>query len=287
MGIAVCDVNGEIKGAGDYQEAFSIQSISKVLGLTLALSVSSDPDQDIWTRVGKNQSGDAFNSLAQVEHEHGIPRNPFINAGALVVCDILSSKLEKPREQMLSIVRDLCQNPKVDYDPVVAQSEYEHSSRNASIAYLMKSFGNFNNDVQEVLQTYFHYCSLKMSCVDLAKAFVYLANNGVNLNGRVITNPLRTRRINSLLATSGLYDGAGEFAFRVGMPGKSGVGGGIIAVVPGKMSICVWSPELDSFGNSLAGMAVLEDFLSSLIIPFINRLVVLLGAIKSTQAKHW
>lgn len=260
LGIAVCDVQGQVVGAGDYQEPFSIQSISKVLNLTFALGACADPDKDVWTRVGKNQSGDSFNSLAQVEFEHGIPRNPFINAGALVVCDILTSKLEHPTQEMLDIVKELCGNDKVHYNQVVANSEMDHSSRNASIAYLMKSFGNFHNDVQEVLTNYFNYCALEMSCVDLAKTFIYLANGGLSLNGRIVTNPLRTRRINSLLATSGLYDGAGEFAFRVGMPGKSGVGGGIIAVVPKEMVICVWSPELDSFGNSLAGMVALEEF---------------------------
>jgi glutaminase len=258
IGIAICDVDGHIVGAGDYQEPFSIQSISKVLSLTAALGSVSDPEKEVWSRVGKNQSGDSFNSLSQVEYEKGIPRNPFINAGALVVCDIITSNQSNPIDEMLQHVRDLTGNDTICYDQKVADSEMEHLARNASIAYLMKSFGNFHNDVLPVLKNYFQFCALKMSCVDLAKAFIYLANNGVALNGRTITNPLRNRRINSLLATSGLYDGAGEFAFRVGLPGKSGVGGGIIAVVPKKMSICVWSPELDTYGNSLAGMAALE-----------------------------
>ncbi|MBL6735346.1 MAG: glutaminase B [Shewanellaceae bacterium] len=264
IGIAVCHVDGTVIGAGDYQEAFSIQSISKVLSLTLALQESSDADKEVWTRVGKNQSGNAFNSLVQVEMEHGIPRNPFINAGALVVCDFLTTKLKNPHQKMLQMVRDLSLNDAIEYDQEVAQSEYEHSARNAAIAYLMKSFGNFHNDVPSVLKNYFSYCALKMSCVDLAKTFVYLANEGQCLNAIPFAQPQRTRRINSLLATSGLYDGAGEFAFRVGMPGKSGVGGGIIGIVPKKFSICVWSPELDEFGNSLPGLVALESFVQKL-----------------------
>ena len=258
LGIAVCDIHGQVMGAGDYQEPFSIQSISKILSLTVALQSCSDPEADIWSRVGKNQSGDGFNSLTLIEQEQGIPRNPFINAGAIVVCDVLNSCLKDPKQDMLQIARQLSQNPHVQYDDVVAKSEMEHSDRNASIAHLMKSFGNFHNGVQDVLKNYFTYCSLTMSCEDVAKTFLYLANEGHTLDGTQIIDSTLTRRMNSLLATSGLYDGAGEFAYRVGMPGKSGVGGGIIAIIPKEMAICVWSPELDADGNSLAGMMALE-----------------------------
>ena len=165
---------------------------------------------------------------------------------------------------MLEIVRGLSDNQRIGYDKTVARSEYQHSARNAAIAYLMKSFGNFNNDVDTVLKSYFHYCSLRMSCADLSKAMFYLANGGKSLAGKQLVTPVQTRQLNALLATSGLYDGAGEFAYRVGMPGKSGVGGGIIAVIPGDMSVCVWSPELDANGNSLAGTAALENLCQTL-----------------------
>ncbi|WOT04280.1 glutaminase B [Shewanella youngdeokensis] len=256
MGIAVTTPDGVTIGAGDYLEPFSIQSISKVFSLTLALMHYEE--SEIWSRVGKEPSGQSFNSLVQVELEKGLPRNPFINAGALVIADLLQGRLGAPKQRMLEIVRDLSHNHKVTYDNVVANSEYKHSARNAAIAYLMKSFGNFNNDVDTVLKTYFQYCSLKMSCADLSKAMLYLANRGQNLAGKQVITAVQTRQLNALLATSGLYDGAGEFAYRVGMPGKSGVGGGIIAVIPGDMSVCVWSPELDANGNSLAGTAALE-----------------------------
>ncbi|WP_330148279.1 glutaminase B [Shewanella oncorhynchi] len=256
LGIAVTTVDGETLGAGDYLEPFSIQSISKVFSLTLALTLYEEAE--IWSRVGKEPSGHSFNSLVQVELERGKPRNPFINAGALVIADLLQSRLGAPKHRMLELVRQLSQNDKVCFDKQVADSEYQHSARNAAIAYLMKSFGNFQGDVDTVLRTYFHYCALKMTCADLSKAMLYLANRGKSITGSELISQVQTRQLNALLATSGLYDGAGEFAYRVGMPGKSGVGGGIIAVIPGELSICVWSPELDNNGNSLAGTAMLE-----------------------------
>ena len=256
LGIAVTTVDGETLGAGDYLEPFSIQSISKVFSLTLALTLYEEAE--IWSRVGKEPSGHSFNSLVQVELERGKPRNPFINAGALVIADLLQSRLGAPKHRMLELVRQLSQNDKVCFDKQVADSEYQHSARNAAIAYLMKSFGNFQGDVDTVLRTYFHYCALKMNCADLSKAMLYLANRGKSITGTELISQVQTRQLNALLATSGLYDGAGEFAYRVGMPGKSGVGGGIIAVIPGELSVCVWSPELDNQGNSLAGTAMLE-----------------------------
>ncbi len=262
LGIAVTTRDGVTIGAGDYLEPFSIQSISKVFSLTLALMHYEEPE--IWSRVGKEPSGQSFNSLVQVELEKGLPRNPFINAGALVIADLLQGRLGAPKQRMLEIVRGLSDNHRIGYDKTVARSEYQHSARNAAIAYLMKSFGNFNNDVDTVLKSYFHYCSLRMSCADLSKAMFYLANGGKSLAGKQLITPVQTRQLNALLATSGLYDGAGEFAYRVGMPGKSGVGGGIIAVIPGDMSVCVWSPELDANGNSLAGTAALENLCQTL-----------------------
>ncbi|WP_371239767.1 glutaminase B [Pantoea sp. KPR_PJ] len=256
LGIAVATPDGRIYQAGDAQTRFSIQSISKVLSLSVALTRYSD--DEIWQRVGKEPSGQPFNSLVQLELEHGKPRNPFINAGALVVCDMLETRLTAPRQRMLEFVRQLSGQPDVHYDRHVARSEYEHSARNAAIAWLMKSFGNFNNDVSEVLQTYFHYCSLSMSCTELARSFVYLANQGKSVDGTAIISPRQARQINALMITSGMYDGAGEFAWRVGMPAKSGVGGGIIAIIPNRMSIAVWSPGLDHIGNSLAGTGALE-----------------------------
>ncbi|OEE28546.1 glutaminase [Vibrio cyclitrophicus ZF170] len=257
LAIAVYTNEGEVIQAGDANEAFSVQSISKALSLTLAM-VLYKPDE-IWQRVGKEPSGQAFNSMIQLEMEHGIPRNPFINAGAIVVADLLQSRLSAPRHRLLEFVRQLSGDTHIVYEKIVAASEMMHSDRNAAIAYLMRSFGNFENDVIPVLNNYFHACALKMTCVDLAKTFSYLANKGVSVQTKKeIITPVQTKQLNALLATCGLYDGAGEFAYRVGMPGKSGVGGGIIAIVPGEMTIAVWSPELDPSGNSLAGTKALE-----------------------------
>jgi len=257
LGIAVCTTSGETFSAGDAEERFSIQSISKVLSLTLALTRYEE--DEIWQRVGKEPSGQPFNSLVQLELEQGKPRNPFINPGALVVCDLLQTRLAAPKQRMLEVVRQLAGQPDINYDRDVARSEFDNSDRNAAIAYLMKSFGNFENDVITVLHTYFHYCALRMSCVELARTFAYLANKGVPLGSdEPLIDARQARQINALMVTSGMYDGAGEFAYRVGMPGKSGVGGGIIAIVPGEMCIAVWSPELDAAWNSLAGTAALE-----------------------------
>ncbi len=257
LGVAVSTVRGEHFRAGDADERFSIQSISKVLSLVVAMNHYAG--EEIWQRVGKDPSGQPFNSLVQLEMEQGKPRNPFINAGALVVCDMLQSRLSAPRQRMLEVVRKLSGVPDIAYDSVVARSELEHSARNNAIAWLMKSFGNFHNDVSTVLQNYFHYCALKMSCAELAQTFLFLANGGhaAHIAAPVISAQ-QARQVNALMATSGMYQNAGEFAWRVGLPAKSGVGGGIVAVVPHEMVIAVWSPELDATGNSLAGVAVLE-----------------------------
>lgn len=256
LGIAVCTVDGELFTAGDATERFSIQSISKVM--SLALAMQRYDEHEIWRRVGKEPSGQPFNSLLQLELEQGKPRNPFINAGALVICDMLQTRQSAPKQRMLEVVRLLSEADDLIYDAQVARSEFEHSARNASIAWLMKSFSNFDNDVTKVLQTYFHYCALSMSCVELAKTFIFLANQGRTLHAQPLIPAQHARQINAMMMTSGMYDGAGEFAYRVGLPGKSGVGGGIIAIVPHALSIAVWCPELDASGNSLAGTAALE-----------------------------
>jgi len=143
----------------------------------------------------------------------------------------------------------------------VARSEVDTGTRNASLAYFMASFGHFKNPVDVVLRTYFHHCSMAMNTQQLAKAGLFLANNGINpATGYAIVTPQRAKRINALMLTCGHYDGSGEFAFRVGLPGKSGVGGGILAIAPGKASIAVWSPGLDVIGNSKLGTEALELF---------------------------
>ena len=256
--ISVFTVDGRSYHAGDSEHRFTIQSISKILTLTLALQRYGDA---LWERVGKEPSGTAFNSLTQLEFEKGIPRNPFINAGAIVTCDALYSRLSAPTFHMLETFRKLSQNERLVINAEVARSEFEYRHRNAAMAHLMKSFHNFDNDVDDVLKAYFSFCAVEMNTLELAKSFAFLANSGKDVaTGDTILSAKQNSQLNSLLFTSGLYDAAGDFAYRVGMPGKSGVGGAIVAFVPKRFSIAVWSPKLNPFGNSAAGLYALEQF---------------------------
>ncbi len=254
--IAIYTTDGETVCAGDCSQRFTIQSVSKVMTLTMALQRYGD---ELWHRVGKEPSGTAFNSLTQLEFEKGIPRNPFINAGAIVTCDALYSRLSAPMHSMLETFRLLAGNRGIVIDKKVANSEYEFRHRNAAMAHLMKSFGNFENEVDDVLWSYFNFCSIELNCIELAKAYNFLANKGVdNRSGNRVLSSRQNKQLNSLLFTSGLYDAAGDFGYRVGMPGKSGVSGTILAVLPNKFTVAVYSPGLNSFGNSVAGIAALE-----------------------------
>lgn len=242
---------------GDSNEKFSIQSIAKVLSLTLAISIVG---KDLWSRVGVEPSGSAFNSLVQLETEKGIPRNPFINAGAIVICDILVSCLDNPKAELLDFVRKTSGIDSIDYSSEVAHSEKITGFRNYALINFMKDFGNIHNDVDVVLDLYFNLCSIEMTCKELSQSFLYLAASGVNpVTSETVISPERTKRINSIMQMCGFYDEAGEFAFKTGLPGKSGVGGGIIAVHPGKYCVAVWSPKLNMNGNSFKGMKALES----------------------------
>ncbi|GGW54631.1 glutaminase [Alishewanella tabrizica] len=258
FGIAVCTPSGDSFTAGDATTLFSIQSISKVFTLTMALGKIGD---GLWQHVGREPSGNPFNSIVQLEHEMGKPRNPFINAGAIAVVDAIMMGHE-PKEclgEILSFVRYLAKDDSICFDRVVAASEMQHRDRNASLAHFMKAFGRLRHDVDKVLGTYFHQCAIAMNCLQLAQSGLFLASDGIDKTmGQRIVSAQRARRINSLMMMCGHYDGSGEFAFRVGLPGKSGVGGGILAIAPGKASIAVWSPGLDQQGNSLIGTLALE-----------------------------
>ena len=258
FGIAVVTIDGQRFLAGNADEPFSIQSISKVFTLALALGRIGD---QLWERVGREPSGSAFNSIVQLESERGVPRNPFINAGAIVLSDVILAGHE-PKEalgEILHFVRDLAGDCAIHVDGAVARAEEATGHRNIALANYMRSFGNIQNPVELALDVYFHQCAIAMSCRQLAQAGHFLAARGINIaSGRSVTSAARTRRINALMLTCGHYDGSGEFAFRVGLPAKSGVGGGILAIVPGCASIAVWSPGLNSQGNSLLGTVALE-----------------------------
>ena len=257
FGIAVIEADGRCHLAGDAEQPFSVQSISKVFALTLALGKVGD---QIWRRVGREPSGTPFNSIVQLESELGIPRNPFINAGAIAVCDVNLGRYQ-PRDaigEITRFVRALAGDDAIYVDREVAAAEQSTGFRNAALANYMAAFGNLTNPVERVLGLYVHQCALAMSCRQLALAGRYLMTGGRNPAGGRIVSPRRARRINALMMTCGHYDGSGEFAFRVGLPGKSGVGGGILAVAPGRASIAVWSPGLNERGNSLLGTIALE-----------------------------
>ena len=258
FGIALVLADGTVHLGGDAEEPFSIQSISKVFALTLALGELGD---ELWRRVGREPSGSAFNSIVQLESESGIPRNPFINAGAIVVADILLGRF-RPNEvigNLLRFVRSLAGDESIGIDEAVAHAEHQTGFRNCALAYYMRSFGNIKHAVDDTLSVYFHQCALTMSCRQLAMAGRYLANDGRNPStGHSVVTAQRARRINALMMSCGHYDNSGEFAFRTGLPGKSGVGGGILAVAPGIASIAVWSPGLNEKGNSQLGSLALE-----------------------------
>jgi glutaminase len=260
FGMAVHTVDGKSYRTGDADEPFSIQSISKLFVLQLVMSHFGDM---VWTRVGKEPSGDRFNSMIKLEMEHGVPRNPFINPGALATLDLLMSLKGDTKARIRNYLRFLAMNDVVDADMVVANSELEHASLNRAMAHLMRGYGNVHRDVEELLATYCYQCAMAMSCADLALAALPLAAGGYSpVHETSVISKSQAKRINAVMLTCGMYDSVGSFAYRVGLPAKSGVGGGILAVVPGKMSVCVWAPELDTFGNSYVGTAALEMFTS-------------------------
>ena len=255
FGMALTTVDGESYQCQNAEEKFSIQSISKVFALAMALSLKGEL---LWTIVGKEPSGTAFNSLVQLEFEKGKPRNPFINAGAIVIADMLMSELEDPDAAFLGFIRELSGREDVGYNMEVADSEREKGYLNAAIANMLKYHGTIRNDIEEVLMFYFRMCSVEMSCAELSRAFLAFTNcSRFDYAGFKLTSS-QIKRLNAVMQTCGFYDEAGEFSYLVGLPGKSGVGGGIVAVYPMRYSVAVWSPRLNSKGNSIMGMKALE-----------------------------
>lgn len=256
---AIITVTGETASFGAAKEALSIQSISKLFTLASTLNLRGTK---LWDRVGREPSGNAFNSIVQLEMECGIPRNPFINAGALVVTDAMLGDQQSTQDctsDLLSFVRDLAQDNSIVIDEDVARSERDAAFRNASLCYFMKNFKNLERPVDDVLDVYCQQCAISMNCKQLARSALFLANNGIDpLTHKKIVSEERARRLNAMMMLCGHYDASGDFAFRVGLPGKSGVGGGIVVVVPDVAAVAVWSPRLNANGNSHAGTAALE-----------------------------
>jgi len=261
FGIALRTCTGEQAAAGDSAVPFSIQSVSKLFTLTLAMRLLGDA---LWERIHREPSGNPFNSLLQLESEQGVPRNPFINAGAIAVSDRLLSTLGAgAKDGLLEMLSGLA-GETIGFDDEVAESEARTGFRNVALGNFMKSFGKIDNDVTAVLDFYFHQCAVRMSCRQLACAAGYLCRDGTHPQDGApsVVSERQARRLNALMLTCGTYDAAGEFAYRIGLPCKSGVGGGIVAVVPDKLSLCVWSPAVDASGNSVLGTKALELFAS-------------------------
>jgi glutaminase len=255
MAIASCD--GQVHAIGDADVPFSVQSITKVF--TLALVIAAE-GEDIWRRVGREPSGNPFNSFLQLDQEGGRPRNPFINAGALIVTDRLQSLTGDASSALRELVRRESGRHDVSCDPEVALSELEAGHRTLALAHLLASYDNLENPVGEVIGQYVEQCALSMTCRELALAGLFLARDGVLSDGTQLLSARQTKRINAVMLTCGTYDSAGEFAYRVGLPAKSGVGGGILAVIPDRGVACVWSPTLGATGSSAAGLAALDAF---------------------------
>ena len=258
FGVHLTTIQNKHFNFGVANEKFSIQSISKVLSLSLAYQLE---DEKLWKRVGVEPSGTAFNSLIQLETDFGIPRNPLINAGALVISDILVSHLKNPKEDFINYVRKISGIETIDYCPRIANSEKASGYRNTALINLMKSFGNIKNDIEVVMDFYFNLCSIEMTCKELSQTFLFLATYGVSpYSEERVLSKSNSKRINAIMQLCGFYDEAGEFSFKVGLPGKSGVGGGIVAIYPNKYAIAVWSPKLNKKGNSFKGIQFLEKF---------------------------
>ena len=260
FGISVALIDGSTYSAGDAHTPFSTQSVTKLFTFVMALKLVGD---ELWERVGRDPSGARYNSLVQLETENGKPRNPFINSGALVIADILTSRYTSMPNALLSVLRRLTDKPDLNWNDKVAKSELDTGHRNMAMAFFMKSYDNFNNPPEVVLENYCRQCAIEMTCAHLAQATMFLANDGQDITrngqpGEQFLSPSAARRVNALMLTCGAYDAAGDFAYRIGLPEQTGVGGGIVAIVPPVGTVAVWSPELDSTGNSVLGSFALE-----------------------------
>jgi len=261
FGIAFAGADGIVHGDGDCDEPFSIQSISKVFTLALALQRVG---RALWDKVGREPSGSAFNSIVQLERESGKPRNPLINAGAIATTGQLidGRTADAAIADLLAFLRTQAQDKTVSVDAAVARSESQTGSRNRSLAWFMKNHNVLTADVETVLGAYFRQCAVAMSCRQLARAGLFLAFDGCDPGtGEQVALWHNARRINSVMMLCGHYDNSGEFAYRIGLPGKSGVGGGILAIAPGHGSVAVWSPGLNRYGTSAVGARALEKLI--------------------------
>lgn len=259
LGAAVVNPEGEVHAAGAFRTRFTLQSISKLISLMVALM--DHGEEGVFSKVGMEPTGDPFHSLYKLEiTEEAKPLNPMINAGAIVVSSLIRGEsVEERAERVIRLVREMADNPEIDMNRDVYRSERDTADRNRALAYFLKGCGVID-DVEETLDVYFRQCSICVDCVDLARMGLCLAQNGVTLRGKRVIPAEIARLAKTFMVTCGMYNASGEFAIRVGIPAKSGVSGGILALVPGRMGIGVFGPALDKKGNSITGIRLLEDF---------------------------
>ena len=266
--MTVIDKSGKIYSVGNDSVKFSIQSVSKVITLTMVLEAIDD---EVWGRMEREPSGKAFDSLIHLEEYNGIPSNPFLNSGAIVVADILLELYgDKAIEKYVRFMRELSGNPGLVIDEEIFNSEKTTGHKNYAFAHYMKSYGNLNHEVEDVLDLYFKFCSLSLSNIDLAKIFYFLSNKGISFQGRQVATHRHCKRINSLMFTCGTYNEVGDFAYLVGLPVKSGVSGAIAGCLPSEYSVSVWSPELNRKGNSYLGFKALESLTTLLDTSYLS-----------------
>ena len=259
LGICIIDKDNNIYTAGEYNKLFTIQSISKTFVLMLALM--DNGEEEVFKKVGMEPTGDAFNSIYKLEMK-GLakPLNPMINAGAIAVSSMIKGhSTEEKVNRLISIFRKITSNDQIKVNEEVYLSESRTGNKNKAMGYLLKDMGIIDGNVEDTMEVYFKQCSIEMDCVDVANLGLFLANNGTILKtGEILTDERITRIVKTFMVTCGMYNSSGEFAIKVGIPAKSGVGGGIMASVPNSMGIGIYGPALDSRGNSVAGIKVLE-----------------------------
>lgn len=259
FGVAVMDLSGKFFAVGDVEEKFTLQSISKVF--TLMLAIIDKGQEYVFSKVGMEPTGDPFNSIVRLETMNpSKPLNPMINAGAIAISSMIKGKNNEERFNRIREFLEEIIGEKITFNEEVYLSEKETGNRNRAAAYFMKDVGIIEGNVEEVLDLYFRHCSLEVNCIQLAKLAGMLANQGVSvITGKRVVSKEITQLVKSFMVTCGMYNASGQFAIKVGVPAKSGVGGGIMAVVPNKYGVAVWGPALDQVGNSIGGMKILED----------------------------
>lgn len=264
IGLCIMDLEGKVYKAGNFDTAFTIQSISKVMALTLA--IIDNGEEKVFNKVGYEPTDEPFNTLYKLDLPHITkPSNPMINSGAIITSSLIKGEGEERFNRLLEFIRKVTENPNISYNEEVYLSEKATGDKNKAMAYLMKSRGILNGDVEEILDGYFKQCSIEITSVDLAKIGLFLANQGKLMKStEQICSEKTISTVIAIMSTCGMYNFSGEYAAKVGIPSKSGVAGGILGTVPNKIGIGIYSPALDKYGNSIVGYNIMKDISNEL-----------------------